>query len=369
MNFFEFPEMKVSALAAAVPDNHQRNMELIGAFREEELKKFCESTGIWERYVSTGLGITGSDLCVAAANEIFKSLDIDKDSIDGLIFLSQTPDYLTPSTAYIIQHRLGLDNCGLVFDSNIGCTAFPFGIQLACANIMAGCRRVLLLVGDADPVRGWNGSVSKDSLLFGDCGIAAVIERADQAPPIRICLHSIGKGYKAIMMPYGGYRHPLAEFYRERGAEGMEAWAAANGAVLEGADVFSFSIIDGPKTTKKFFQHFGYTIDDYDLVSLHQANRMIVDNVAKRIKAPSEKLISSLEWYGNTRGSSTAVNICDYAMRENVFSGTKRILNVAFGIGLNVAVADFELDMSRCLPILKTKEAFEDEIDYYTYFS
>ena len=267
-----------------------------------------------------------------------------------------------------MQHRLGLDNCGLVFDSNIGCTGFPFGIQLACANIMAGCQRLLLLIGDADPIRGWNGSVSKDSLLFGDCGIAVIVEKAEQTPPIRIALHSIGKGYKAIMMPYGGYRHPLSEFYRERGEKGMEAWAAVNGAVLEGADVFSFSIIDGPKTAKKFFQHFGGGLEDYDLISVHQANKMIVDNVVKRIKAPADKVISSLKWYGNTRGSSTAINICDYAMRKDVYTGTKRILDLAFGIGLHVAVADFELDMSRCLPIIKTTEAFNDEIDNYTYF-
>lgn len=367
MNFFEFPGIKVSALAAAVPDNHQRNMELAGVFPEEELRKFCENTGIWERYISKN-GITASDLCVAAANEVFEKLDIDRNTIDGLLFLSQTPDYLTPSTSYVMQHRLGLDNCGLVFDSNIGCTGFPFGIQLACANIVAGCQRVLLLIGDADPIRGWNGSVSKDSLLFGDCGIAVIVEKAEQTPPIRIALHSIGKGYKAIMMPYGGYRHPLSEFYRERGEKGMEAWAAVNGAVLEGADVFSFSIIDGPKTAKKFFQHFGGGLEDYDLISVHQANKMIVDNVVKRIKAPADKVISSLKWYGNTRGSSTAINICDYAMRKDVYTGTKRILNLAFGIGLHVAVADFELDMSRCLPIIKTTEAFNDEIDNYTYF-
>lgn len=368
MNFFEFSGIKISALAAAVPDNHQRNMDLTDIFPEEELKKFCESTGIWERYVSTGMGVTGSDLCVAAANKIFDKLDIDRDSIDGLIFLSQTPDYLTPSTAYVIQHRLGLDNCGLVFDSNIGCTAFPFGIQLACANIRSGCRRILLLVGDADPIRGWNGSVSKDSLLFGDCGIAVIVEKAEQVPPIRIALHSIGKGYKAIIMPYGGYRHPLSEFYRQRGGEGMEAWAAANGAVLEGADVFSFSIIEGPKTVKKFLQHFDSSIEDYDLISVHQANKMIVDNVVKRIKAPAERVMNSLDRYGNTRGSSTAINICDYAMREGIHTGTKHILNLAFGIGLNVAIADFELDMSRCLPIIKISEAFDDDINNYTYF-
>jgi len=368
MNFFEFSGIKISALAAAVPDNCQANMDLKEKFSEGEMKKFCESTGIWQRYVSIDVGTTASDLCVAAANEIFEKLGVDKSTVDGLIFLTQTQDYLSPPTSCVIQYRLGLENCGLVYDSNIGCTGFPFGIQMACANIMAGCKRVLLLVGDADPECGWRGQISKDSLLFGDCGIATIIERAEEpVMPVRVALHTIGKGYKSLLMPFNGARHSLANLYKERGPEGIEKMFV-DGGVMEGADVFTFSITDAPRTAKKFFQHFGCMIDDYDLVSVHQANKLIVDNVVKRIKAPIDKVLISLDRYGNTRGGSTAMNICDYAMRENVHTGTKRILNLAFGVGLNVAVADFELDMSRCLPIIRTKEVFDDEINNYTYF-
>lgn len=365
MNFFDFSGIKISALAAAVPDNCQVNMDLASKFEKGEMQKFCENTGIWERYVSKN-GVTSSDLCVTAAREIFEKHDIDKNSIDCLIFLSQTPDYIAPPTSCIIQYRLGLD-CGLVFDSNIGCTGFPYGVQMACANIMAGCKNVLLLVGDADPERGWKGNIAKDSLLFGDCGIAAVIEQSDDAPPIRCAIHTIGSGYKSLLTPFGAARHSIMDLYKERGGEGLEEMFV-NGGVMEGTDVFTFSIIDVPKTTKKFFNHFVCAAEDYDLISIHQANKMIVDNVMKRIKAPYEKVINSLERYGNTRGASTAINICDYAMREDVHSGTKHILNLAFGIGLNVAIADFELDMSCCCPIIRTKEAFNDGIDSYTYF-
>lgn len=104
------------------------------------------------------------------------------------------------------------------------------------------------------------------------------------------------------------------------------------------------------------------------MISIHQANKLIVDNVVKRIKAPREKVLISFGHYGNTRGASTAINILDYAERENIYSGTKRILNLAFGIGLNIALAAFELDMSRCLPIIKTREVFDDGINSYTYF-
>lgn len=373
MIFFDFPNIKISALAAAVPDHYQHIIDYAGDFPEGEIAKFCETTGIQGRYISAGVGTTSSDLCVAAANEIFAKLDIDRNTIDGLIFLTQTPDYITPPTSCVIQYRLGLEHCGVAYDSNIGCTGFPYGIQMACANVMAGCNRVLLLVGDADTNR--RPYSTKDGLLFGDCGMAMVLEKSDTAsPPIQAGIHTIGSGYKALIAPYGMQRHAYSAVYEERGAEyvfGSEERkfeGAELFAHMDGADVFTFSIKDAPKAAKEFFQHFNCAPDEFDMISIHQADKLIVDNVVKRIKAPREKVLISFGHYGNTRGASTAINILDYAERENIYSGTKRILNLAFGIGLNIALAAFELDMSRCLPIIKTREVFDDGINSYTYF-
>lgn len=363
MNFFEFHGIKISAMAAAVPDQQDYIPEFAGNFPAEEIEKFCKTTGIWRRYSSSGLGVTTADLCVAAANEIFNRFDVDKDSIDGLILVTQSPDYVVPPTSCVIQARLGLDNCGLVYDSNIGCTGFPYGVQMACANIMAGCKKVLLLVGDA--ARGQ--ASSKDSLLFGDCGAAILLEKTEEdVPPVRLAVHTIGSGYKAMLTPYGMFRHPLAGLAKERGAE--KAVDCHLASVMQGADVFTFSITDAPKTTREFFHHFHCSSEDFDLISIHQANKLIVDNVAKRIKAPAEKVPITLDRYGNTRGASTALNICDYAEQKQIYCGRKHILNVSFGIGLNIVIASFELDMSRCLPIIKTTEAFDDGISNDTYF-
>ena len=161
-------------------------------------------------------------------------------------------------------------------------------------------------------------------------------------------------------------KHPLKLFYEDRGIE--DTLAHVGQAVMDGADVFTFSIKDAPRTTKEFLAHFNFNIDDYDLVSIHQANKMIVDNVAKRIKAPKEKVLWTLDRYGNTRGASTALNICDYVEQNNIHTGTKRILNLAFGIGMNIALADFELDVSGVLPIIKTTKVYDDGIDNFTHF-
>lgn len=365
MNFFEFQGIKITALAAAVPDHYQNILDYADKFPEGEIQKFCESTGIWGRYNSAGIGTTTADLCVAAANSIFKQMDIDKSTIDGLILITQTPDYFIPPTSCVIQYRLGLDQCGLVYDSNIGCTAFPFGIQMACANIEAGCKKVLLLAGDSNPERGEDST--KDGLLFGDSGVAILLEKTNQeVPPIRIGIQTIGKGYKSLIAPYGMTRHPLWRLCQERGSE-IGMWYN-NSTIMQGPDVFTFSIKDAPKTAKEFFAYFDCKAEDFDLVSIHQANQMIVENVAKRIKAPKEKVQISLDRYANTRGASTALNICDYVERRNIHSGIKNIFNLAFGIGLNITAASFEMDMGCCLPIVKTTDAFDDGITNFTYF-
>lgn len=365
MNFFEFKGIKIAGMATAVPDRHQKMSDYDYLFAEGEVEKFCAATGIYEKYNAYGVGTTTSDLCVVAANKLFEKLNINKDTIDGLIMITQTPDYFVPPTSCIVQHRLGLDNCGLVYDSNICCTAFPFGLQMACANIMAGCKRILLLVGDANPNRGETSN--KDGLLFGDAGVAIIVEKTDEdISPINIAIETIGSGYKSLITPYGMERHPLPVVAQTRGFEFAAYYN--NATYMSGTDVFTFSIKDAPRTTKTFLANLGNDISDFDLVSIHQANKMIIDNVAKRIKAPQEKVINSIERFGNTRGASTAVNICDYAENNNIYEGDKKILALAFGIGLNVTVASFTIDMSVCLPIIKTSEVYDDGIDSETYF-
>lgn len=363
MYFHEFQGMKISALAAAVPDRYERIMDYAGDFPDGELDRFCKATGLRGRYFGRGTGPTASDLCVAAAEEIFRSGGIERESIEGVFFLTQSPDYLAPPMSALAQYRLGLKNCGLCYDSNLGCTAFPLGIQMACAQLTAGCERILLLVGDT----GMEPVGLKDELAFGDCGTAAVIERTkEDAPLIRVGVSTMGSGYQTIFYPYGMFRHPLASFCRDRGI--LDTLHYANRPIMQGEDALLFDIDEAPKAAKEFYTRFHCGPDDFDLFSIHQVNQMIVEHVAKRIKAPKGKVLWSLDRYGNTRGSTTAMNICDYAERNGVRGGQKRILNLAFGIGMSVGVADITLDMSVVLPVIKTMEIFDDGVDNFSYF-
>ena len=223
---------------------------------------------------------------------------------------------------------------------------------------------------------GYNVKVSNENLTFDDIKSkieneeikeAIIVEKTDEdVPPIEICIETIGSGYKALISPYGMERHPLSVVAQTRGFEFATYYN--NAVYMSGADVFTFSIKDAPRVTKAFLQKFNKSMDDFDLISIHQANKMIIDNVAKRIKAPKEKLMNSIARFGNTRGASTAVNICDYAEENNIVEGNREIFILGFGVGLNVTVASINLDMSVCLPIIKTTDVYDDGIDSETYF-
>lgn len=363
MNYFQFKNIKLSGIATAVPDNHQKISEYAYLFQDSEVERFCAATGIYEKYNAYGVGTTTSDLCVAAANKLFDELQIDRNTIDGLIFITQTPDYFVPPTSCVIQHRLGLNNCGLVYDSNIGCTAFPFGLQMACANIMAGCKKILLLIGDSNP----NIVENKNTILFGNAGVAVIVEKSnDSIFPLNFCIDTIGSGYKALIAPYGMERHPLSVIAQTRGFEFATYYN--NAVYMSGPDVFTFSIKEVPRVMKAFLKKFNEGMDDFDLISMHQANKMIIDNIVKRIKAPKEKVINSISRFGNTRGASPIVNICDYVENNDLRKVSKKILIISFGAGLNVTIASFEIDLSVCLPIVKTKKIYNDNITSETYF-
>lgn len=362
MNNFSFNNLCIDGLATAVPNDVERLLDYSSKYPEGEIEKFCQSTGIYQRYVGHRKKIIASDLCVTAANHLFDKLKIDKDQIDGFVFMSQSFDYEAPATANIIQMRLGLKNCGAVYDVTYGCAAFPFALQIAGSFINGGCRSVLVLIGDSVT----SPDISdKDNFLFGDAGSAMVISKAENSHQINIRLETLGEKFQALMCPFGKQRHRIYDMIAEVGSENTNKLLRR---YMSGTDVFSFSLIDATKATKKFYQDFSCSADDFDLLAIHQANKMIVDNVAKKIKFSKEKVNIALDRYGNTSGASIPLSICDY-FEKNPLCGTKNILTLGFGVGLSIGVASLQLNSSKVLPIIKSDECFDDGIYYSEYLN
>ncbi len=343
----EFSNIRISAIAAAVPDNYVRTVDYCERFGQETVSKFQKATGIDGRYISDGTQ-TASDLCYSAAQAVMKKKGLSGDDIDALVFVTQSPDYCRPSTAFVLHKRLKLRQDCIAFDVNLGCTAFVEGMYVCAALVESGAaQRALLLIGDANLTWEADPDDTSFNMMFGDAGAAVLLERGDGT--IRSMIRSDGGGYQTILTPLPGSRFPgIIKSDDKRLAKKMD-----------GDDVFLFTITKVPKLFKEFFSTYGCTVDDFDCVLLHQANLMIINQIKKKLKIKEEKCPVSIRKYGNTDGVSIPVTLVDYC--EKLDSPRKlNLISSGFGIGLSWGVVSFEIDSEDVLPMIVTRDYFEE---------
>ncbi len=278
-----------------------------------------------------------SDLAFEATEKLLERLTWKREEIDALIVMTQSPDYLIPSTAIILQDRLGLANTTIAFDVNLGCSAYPFGIHLVGSMIAGGgVKKALLLVGDR--------SATLNDPIFSDAGTATALEFSEGAAPMYFDLNSDGSGYKAIMLPIGGHREPLGIQhlvpFRE---DENDHWHRATDLVLDGPAVLSFSTRRVPPAVEKLLDYAGASKDEVDYFVFHQANRMINETIRKKLGLPVEKVPSTLRDFGNSSGASLPVTMTARINKE-LERGHNRVVLSGFGIGLSwgTALVDIE---------------------------
>ena len=346
MIFSNYDGIKISAIAASVPPT------VIDVTRELDnpdpkyFKTFMKNTGIVEKRKSD-FTQTAADFSYTASKQILDAGYYAPDEIGVLINLTQTPDYRTPSTALVLQKRLGLSMNCLAFDINLGCSGFVYGVSLAASILKTStASKALVTVGDSlARGRRFRKKImsSNTGLLFGDASAAILVEKSSNKS-FSSALMSDGSRHTALSIPYGAWRHP----------EGPQS--------IPGDDigVFNFTIREVPKLIEEYLEKTGTMIGDYDNLVLHQANMMILRNVAKRVGMPMEKVPICLDRYGNTSGCSVPLAIVDkYGMADEERS--VRLLTSSFGVGLSWGVVGFEIKISDILPITDGYDTYQDE--------
>lgn len=349
--------VRIGGIACCVPDHLVTIDEFESELGSRQLERFKKTTGIDKKYCCREEHIiTAGDLCYVAAERLFAELNIDKASIDALILVTQTADYIRPSTACILQYRLGLSENCLAYDINLGCSGYVYGLHAAAAYLQSGSlKRVLLLAGETDA-----HVAPMSNLLFGEAGSATLLEYEEGSDDMEFLLRTQGEGFRYILLKYGGYRHGIGSCV-EGALPGRDCFVWP----MDGSEVFNFSIRETPRLVKDFFSSFGYSAEDFDLFVFHQANLIILEQIIKRLKLPREKCPISLDCYGNTSSASIPVGICDYFNRLNKEakkSGIKNIIVCGYGIGLSLGVASIQIDGNLCLPITTTNQSYEDGI-------
>jgi len=334
MAFLQINNVRIVGMAAGVPKNVRSNLhpqedDIISSDYSPE--DFVATTGVQERRFSNTL--CTSDLCYGAAEKLIADLGWDKNEIEALIFVSQTADYYLPSTACILQDRLGLNKECYASDCALGCSGWVYGMSNIVSLVSSGCiKKAILLTGDA------RRRVPTNDPLFGFAGTATALEYEEGASPIRFHFGSDGSGFDAIIIPDGGSRNQVnPKSFDMEEIDGKQYNRLQTR--MKGMDVFGFGISTAPKSIKKMAEHFGIDYLDADYYVFHQANMKMNNMIVKKLKLPEEKVPSCMKYFGNTSSASIPLTIVTQ-LKEN--AANKKFICCGFGVGLSWGTVAFE---------------------------
>jgi len=361
----KFKNIKVTGLSLVLPKKEisiYDELEYYGN-SEKKAERAHKMAGFWKRRV-TDSDVTATDLGTQAAENLIASMGLDRSKIEAMLFVEQQPDYFGPCTAYSMHKRLGLSKDCYVTDIVQGCVGWCFGLLSAYQMVASGAYKSVLLVNGDAPSRGLKQSDRINAPLFGDAGVATLIEHVEGAPETAFNLESYSDGFEAIIGLYtggigGGGRLNLNIKNPEDVATWTELFETKNGrkaclceGYMDGAAVFEFSTQKAPENIKALMADLGTTVDSYDQLTLHQANKQIVQTVGGNAGFPLEKVpFSGFENYGNNTMCSIPATLLHEKGEILRSGGAVRTLACGFGNGLVVCSIDLQLSGLKCADV------------------
>lgn len=332
MAILSYKNIGITALSAAVPQHVIHNYKYTEFFPSEQVKEVVDKIGIYERRFADE-ETCSSDLCFAAAEKLFEDNNVNREEIDLLIFISQTPDYRMPATSITLQHRLGLSESYIAFDINLGCSAFLYGLTVVYSMMQSrNIRKALILDGETRS-KVYSPKDRRSAFIFGDGGVAALVEYNEKFGQSWFSLNSDGSRADLIMIPAGGYRHMSSiETLKEKIVDEYGNIRSDEQGYMKGGDVFNFVIREIPKDIKNTLLYAKKNTNDFNYIVLHQANNFINSYITKKMKLDSNKIPNSISKYGNT--SSVSIPLTIVSELKDKLQGENLLLLSAFGVGM-----------------------------------
>lgn len=318
----------IKDIAYYLPEKVVTNEDLVKDFPEWSVEKIADKVGVRERRVVKEE--TATDLAICAAEMLFDKGLVQKKDIDFVILCTQSPDYKLPSSACIIQDKLGLStNCG-AFDFNLGCSGYEYGLAMAKGLIVGGvAKNVLLLTGET-----YNKYLHPrdkgNRTIFGDAATATVISTEGFAEIGDFVLGTDGSGAKYLIVKSGGARHPesFSDLEFDEGGNPL----SSDHLFMNGQEIFVFTLTKVPKMVKEVMAKNSLTMENVDLFIFHQANKYMLEHLRKKMKIEESRFFVNLEKVGNTVSSTIPIAICD-AKEQDLLKG--HVLLAGFGVGLS----------------------------------
>ena len=340
---------RIAGIVSAVPAA-RTNVESNAVAVPADLAKIVASTGVKARHIAPA-GLCTSDLCASAAENLLEQIGWNRASIDLLILVTQTPDYLLPATACSLHGRLGLPKTCSAFDINLGCSGYVYGLSVAATHVQAGAaRRVLLLVGDTI-TKLTNPADRSVSFLFGDAGTATAIEASPSSAPMHFVTGSDGAGASHLQVPAGMFRSPSNAETRRAAPRESGNVRSDEQLFMNGPEIFNFTIREVPGMLTAALQTAGWKMEDVDAFVFHQANRFMLEYLAKRMKLPGDKVLLGLEDYGNTSSASIPLTLC-HRWAERSSQEPTRVVLAGFGVGFSWAAVALQFDRPKIGPVV-----------------
>jgi 3-oxoacyl-[acyl-carrier-protein] synthase III len=314
---------RIAGIGTCVPAHRFDNMKDATEFAPDEVRKVVSMAGVNARHLAPEK-VCSSDLCAAAAEEVLQALQWERESIEALIMVTQTPDYLLPSTSCILQHKLRLPHNCAAFDVGLGCSGYTYGLWLASMMLESGgLKRVLLLHGET-PGRFAEQSDRSVSLLFGDAGSATALQKGEggESSDWFFLNYSDGSGFEDLIIEGGGFRNRFPEDPRKFFVK------------MNGANIFNFTIKRVPPLIQETFKISGACINDIDYFIFHQSNQFIIRHLMKKLTLPDEKVPLILKEFGNTGGPSIPLTITQGQVKRSP-DVPIRLMLLSYGVGLS----------------------------------
>lgn len=320
-----------------LPEKILSNEFIHEEFPEWDIHKISSKTGINSRHISAVDEFT-SDMAFEAASKLFSEHNIDKSKIDFLLLCTQSPDYFLPTTACILQDKLGLKTTIGALDFNLGCSGYVYGLSLAKGLIAGGMANNILLITSETYSKFIHPKDKSNKTIFGDAAAATLISSEDGLFEIGDFIFGTdGSGAGNLIVKNGGIRNKI-----QNNVDVVDEYGNVrndNNLYMNGSEIFNFTSESVPNLTKAILEKTNLNIETVDLFIFHQANKYMLNHLRKKIGIPDDKFFIAMEHCGNTVSSTIPIAMSE-ALTTNRFESCKNIILSGFGVGYSWATCN-----------------------------
>ena len=321
----------IKALTYYLPKKELTNEELVKDFPEWSVEKVAQKVGVNIRHIA-GEEETACDMAEKAARKLFKEYNINPETVDFILLCTQSPDYFLPSTACILQDRLGISKTAGAFDYNLGCSGCIYGMAIAKGLIAAGIAKNILLVTSETYTKYLHPSDKSNRSIFGDGAAACLISTNGFAEIGNFTLGTDGTGANNLIVRTGAARHKDTTGKKTIDEEGHTNFD--DYLYMNGGNVFNFTLDVVPPMIEDILKRNNLTKEQIDYYVFHQANKFMLNTIRKVCRLPKEKFYINLEETGNTVSSTILIGLKDCLDKSLVKKGDIVML-AGFGVGLS----------------------------------